>query len=97
VIVEYLGSRTIESYDVRSGRRQRAVPVGQSARRLSTDGHLVAFVARGDVRLLDLDTGRDRMVRRARTFPTGLSIVGGRLVWAENGPSAARILTASDA
>lgn len=95
VVVEYLGSRTIESYDLRSGRRQRAVAVAQSTRRIATDGHFVAFVARGNILLLDLDTGRERFISSTRTFPTGLSIRGGRLVWAENGPSTARVLTAS--
>jgi hypothetical protein len=95
VVVEYLGSRTVESYDIRSGRRLGVVPVPQSARRVSTDGHFVAFIARTDVRLINLENGRQRIVRRARTRPRGLSIRGGRLVWAENGPSTARILTAS--
>jgi hypothetical protein len=95
VILEYLGSRTIESYDIASGRRLSVASVPQSARRLSTDGRHAAFIARTDVRVLDLESGRQRIVRRAQTFPSGLWIRSGRLVWAENGPSTARILAAS--
>jgi hypothetical protein len=62
-----------------------------TARALSTDGRYVAFVAGRTVRALDLRTGKARVVRRAPTQPIAVSILSGRLVWAEG----RRILTAT--
>jgi hypothetical protein len=81
----------IEWYDARSGGRlgSAAAPPG-TARALSTDGRFVALTVGKTVRLLDLRSGVQRTLRRAATQPIGVSVLAGRVVWAEG----RRILTA---
>lgn len=97
VLVEAPGSVRIEWYDSDSGARLGAVPVPRStARRLSTDGRFVAFAAGKTVRVLDLETAVQRIVRRtAEEAPVGLSVLAGRLVWGENGGRGGRMLSAT--
>jgi hypothetical protein len=96
VVVDTGSTLRIEWYDSETGTRLGAAPVPHStARRLSTDGHFVAFAAGKTVRVLDLETGAQRIVRRATSEPVGLSVRSGDLVWGENGGSTGRILTAA--
>lgn len=96
VLVEAPGGLRIEWYDSDSGQRLGAAAVPRStARRLSTDGRFVAFSAGKTVRVLDLETGAQRIVRHATEEPVGLSVLAGRLVWGENGGGTGRILTAA--
>ena len=62
----------------------------RTARALSTDGRSIAFAAGKTVRLLDLRSGAQRTLRRAATQPVGVSVLAGRVVWAEG----RRIVTA---
>lgn len=99
VAVELLGSRSIESYDARNGRRLRAYAVPQGPwRRIATDGRFVAFSLRRGIRVelraLDLRSGRDEIVATTRGNPIGPSIFDGTLVWGENGTRFARVVAA---
>jgi len=95
VLVEAGTGLRIEWYDSASGARlgAAAVPRGTSPR-LSTDGRFVAFSTGKTVRVLDLETGVQRIVRRATSEPVGLTVQAGQLVWGENTGSTGRILTA---
>lgn len=93
VLVESDAGLRTEWYDADAGARLGSVAVPRStAHRLSTDGHYVAFAAGKTVRVLDLTTGAQRIVRRPQE-PVGLSVRAGRLVWGENGSRGGRILT----
>jgi hypothetical protein len=94
VLVEYLGSRTLESYDIRTGRLVKSIHVPQGMRRLAVDGNRVAFAFHSRVRVLDLSTGRDRVVAEAAVNPVGLSFKRGLVVWGENRNKFARIVAA---
>ena len=92
VLVEQGTARRFEWNDAETSRRLgSAAAPPDTARAVSTDGRYAAFVAGRTVRVLDLRTGRPRVVRRAAADPTAVSILNGRLVWAEG----RRILTAT--
>jgi hypothetical protein len=95
VLVESAGgARRIEWYDVDSGARLGTVAVPAATdNRLSTDGRYVAFAVGDTVRVLDLETREQRIVRRAASVPVGLSISNGRLVWGENSSTGGRVLS----
>jgi hypothetical protein len=96
VLVEAGRARRIEWYDADSGARLGATPVpGSAAGRLSTDGRFVAYAAGKTVRVLDLETGTQRIVRHATSEPVGLSVDAGRLVWGENTSTRGRVFTAA--
>ena len=98
VLVETKSELRIEWYDADSGARLGAFAVPSStAHRISTDGRFAAFAAGKTLRVLDLATGRQRIVARAPSKPVGLSVWTGRLVWGENGGSRGRIRTAAAA
>jgi hypothetical protein len=84
VLVQQGTRQRIEWYDARSGGRlgSAAAPSG-TARALSTDGRFVALTVGKTVRLLDLRSGAQRTLRRAATQPIGVSVLAGRVVWAE--------------
>jgi hypothetical protein len=91
VLVEAQAKRRIEWYDARTGKRLgSAVAPPGTALGLSTDGRYTVFAAGKSVRVLDLATGVQRTVRRASTVPVAVSVLAGRIVWAEG----RRILTA---
>jgi hypothetical protein len=95
VLVQSPEGLAIEWYDIDTGMRLGRAPVAPStAWRLSTDGRFVAFAAGAAVRVLDLETGRQRLVAKAEGKPVGLSVQAGRLVWGENARLAGRIVTA---
>jgi hypothetical protein len=96
VLVDAKATLRIEWYDSDSGARYGAVTVPRStARKLSTDGRFAAFAAGKTVRVLDLETGVQRVVARATSEPVGLSVRAGRLVWGENGARTGRIVSAA--
>jgi hypothetical protein len=91
VLAETRGTRRIEWYEPLTGRRVgSAVAPPGTAPGLSIDGRYVAFTAGKTVRVLDLRTRVQRTVRSARAVPVGVSVLAGRIVWAEG----RRILTA---
>jgi hypothetical protein len=94
VLVELNGLRTIESYDVRTGRRVRALNAPLSLRRLAPDGNLVPYAVNDQVRVLDLVSGRTSVVAETKLKPIGLSIRKGSVVWGENRTKFARIVVA---
>ncbi len=94
VLVENQDRLRIEWYDSGSGALLGAAAVPRAtAPRLSTDGRFAAFAGARTVRVLDLETGSQRIVRHATSAPVGLSVRSGRLMWAENEGSTARVLT----
>jgi hypothetical protein len=93
-LVEFGGARTVESYDVRTGRRVAAVTAPVSLRRLTLDGNLVVLPVNEQVSVFDLKTGRRRVVARTRFKTVGLSIRNGLVVWGENHNKFARIVAA---
>jgi hypothetical protein len=95
VLVRSKPGLRIEWYDADSGARLGAVAVSFATVALSTDGHFVAFAAGQTVRVLDMETGAQRVVRRAAGELAGVSLRPGRIVWAENAGSTSRVLSAS--
>jgi hypothetical protein len=94
VLVEFDGARTVESYDVHTGRRVGSVRAPVSLRRLALDGNLVVMPLNEQVSVFDLATGRRWVVARTRFNTVGLSIRDGLVVWGENHNRFARILAA---
>ena len=94
VLVQSGQGRRIEWYDADSGIRLGAAPVPSATAAISTDGRFVAFATRTTVFVLDLETGAQRLLRHATGDVVSVSVDGGRVVWAENIASTARILTA---
>jgi hypothetical protein len=94
VLVEYNGLRTVESYDVQTGRHLRTVKAPVSLRRLPPRGKLVAFPLNYQVNLFDVSTGKRRVVARTRFNTVGLSISDGWVAWGENHNKFARIVLA---
>ncbi len=94
VLVELNGLRTIESYDVRTGRRVRVLDAPLSLRRLAPDGNLVPYVVNDQIRVLDLVSGVSSVVAETKLNPIGLSIRNGWVVWGENRTTFARIVVA---
>jgi hypothetical protein len=93
-LVEYNGLRTVESYDVRTGRHLRSVQAPVALRRLPTQGNLVAFPLNDEVSVFDVSTGRRWVVARTRFDTVGLSLVNGWVIWGENDNAFARIVAA---
>ena len=95
VLVEAHGRFEIEWFDSGSGARVGAATVLRgTAPSLSTDGRFVGFSVGTTVRVLDLETGVQRIITRGASDPIGLSVQAGRLVWGENSGTTGRILTA---
>jgi WD40 repeat protein len=94
VLVEYNGLRTVESYDVRTGRHLRTVKAPVSLRRLPPSGTLVAFPLNYQVSVFDVSTGKRWVVARTRFNTVGLSIRDGWVAWGENHNKFARIVFA---
>jgi hypothetical protein len=94
VLVELNGLRTVESYDVRTGRHVRSVVAPVSLRRLPPDGRLVAFPLNNGVSVFDVSTGRRWIVARTRFNTVGISIRNGLVVWGENHNKFAKIVAA---
>jgi hypothetical protein len=94
VLVELNGLRTVESYDVRTGRHVRSVVAPVALRRLPPDGNLVAFPLNDGVSVFDVSTGRRWVVARTRFVTVGISIRNGLVVWGENHNKYARIVAA---
>jgi hypothetical protein len=94
VLVELNGLRSVETYDVRSGRRLRSISAPLSLRRLAPDGDLVPYAVNDQIRVFDLATGTTSVVARTRLNPVGLSIRNGWVVWGENRTKFARIRAA---
>ena len=93
-LVEYNGLRTVESYDVRSGRHLRSVTAPVSLRRLPPNGTLVALPLNYQVSVFDVSTGKRWVVARTRFNTIGLSIRDGWVAWGENDNKFARIVIA---
>jgi hypothetical protein len=93
-LVEYNGLRTVESYDVRTGRHLRSIAAPVSLRRLPPDGRLIAFPLHYQVSVFDATTGRRWVVARTRFNTVGLTIRDGLVVWGENHNKFARIVAA---
>ena len=96
-LVEYNGLRTVESYDVRSGRHLRSVTAPVSLRRLPPNGTLVALPLNYQVSVFDVSTGKRWVVARTRFNTIGLSIRDGWVAWGENDNKFARIVVARGA
>ena len=79
VLVQLERTLRIEWYDSDSGEMLGSV-IEPEAFRLATDGRLVAFSAGGTVRVLDLETGAQRVVGRGADV-TGVSVRGHLVVW----------------
>jgi hypothetical protein len=94
VLVELLGLRRLDFYDVRSGRRTKSMVPPQTLGRLLLDGHLVAYRLNNQVRVLDIATGKRWVVANTRYVTIGLSIRNGWVVWGENRNKYARIRVA---
>jgi hypothetical protein len=94
VLVEFNGARTVESYDLRTGRRVGSVTAPVSLRRLALDGNLVVLPLNDQVSVFDLSTGRRWVVATTRFNTVGLSIRAGLVVWGENHNKFARIVAA---
>jgi hypothetical protein len=94
VLVEYNGLRTVESYDVRTGRHLRSVRAPVSLRRLPAVGTLVAFPLNYQVSVFDVSTGKRWVVARTRFNTVGISLRDGLVVWGENHNNFARIVAA---
>jgi hypothetical protein len=58
---------------------------------LAASGHRVVFRAGRSIYVIDARSGRLHLVARAAGNPTGLSIVGRRIAWAENVGRGARV------
>jgi hypothetical protein len=96
VLVQQGGRLRIEWYDAGRGVRLGSKPApARTTRALSTDGHYVAFAAGNTVRALDLETRRQRIVRRAASEPLAVSVLRGQVVWAEHGARGGRVLATS--
>jgi hypothetical protein len=93
-LVEYNGLRTVESYDVLTGRHVRTVVAPVSLRRLPPDGKLVAFPLNKGVSVFDVSTGRRSVVARTKFNTVGISIRDGLVVWGENHNKFAKIVVA---
>jgi hypothetical protein len=91
VLVDLLGLRRLETYDVRTGRRVKSMVAPQSLGRLLLDGNLVAYRLNKQVRVLDIATGRRWVVASTKYVTIGLSIRNGWVVWGENRNKYARI------
>lgn len=94
VLAEYNGLRTVESYDVRTGRHLRSVMAPVSLRRLPPAGTLVAFPLNYQVSVFDVSTGKRWVVARTRFNTVGISLRDGLVVWGENHNKFARIVVA---
>jgi len=94
VLVEFDGQRTLESYDVRTGRRVSSMQAPLTLGRLLLDGNLVAYRLNDQVRVFDVSTGRRWVVAETKFVPIGLSIRSGWVVWGENNNKFARIRVA---
>jgi hypothetical protein len=94
VLVELLGLRRLDFYDVRSGRRITSMVPPQTLGRLLLDGNLVAYRLNDQVRVLDIATGKRRVVANTKYVTIGLSVRNGWVVWGENRNKYARIRVA---
>jgi hypothetical protein len=94
VLVELNGLRSVETYDVRTGRRLRSISAPLSLRRLAPDGNLVPYVVNDQIRVFDIATGGTSVVAETKLNPVGLSIRNGWVVWGENRTNFARIRAA---
>lgn len=94
VLVELLGLRRLDFYDIRSGRRIKSMVPPQTLGRLLLDGNLVAYRLNNQVRVLDIETGKRRVVANTKYVTIGLSIRNGWVVWGENRNKYARIRVA---
>ena len=93
-LVEFDGLRTVEEYDVRSGRHLRSLTAPVALRRLVLDGDLVVLPVDEQVSVFDLATGQRTVVARTKFNTVGLSLSKGLVVWGENHNKFARIITA---
>ena len=91
LLVDLLGLRRLESYDVRTGRRVRSMVTPQSLGRLLLDGDLAVYRLNDQVRVLNIVTGRRWVVAETKYVTIGLSIKNGWVVWGENRNQFARI------
>ena len=83
VLVNSGGSETIQRFAVGSGDPlgSTAVPTN-TAPFLDVSGHRILYlVGRRRIHLLNLRTGRDRLLIRAGNYPDGLSLDGNLVVW----------------
>jgi hypothetical protein len=93
-LTEYNGLRTVESYDVKTGRHLRSVAAPVSLRRLPPRGTLVAFPLNYQVSVFDVSTGKRWVVARTRFNTVGILVRDGLVVWGENHNKFARIVAA---
>jgi hypothetical protein len=94
VLVELNGWRSVETYDVRTGRRVHSITAPVSLRRIAPDGNLVPYRINDQVRVFDISTGSTSVVAETKLNPVGLSIRDGWVVWGENRSKFARIRAA---
>jgi hypothetical protein len=79
-------------YDPATGHARGSVPVPRTtARSLTASDQLVVFHVGRSLRAVDVPSHRVRVLATAAATPVGVSIEGGRLAWAENLRSYARI------
>ncbi|GEM_PF-1027636 len=96
VLTQTQGRDRIAWYDVADGSKLGGVPVSsRAAPQLAVSDRLVVFRVGRLLRAIAVATGRKRTLARTAGNPVGLSLVGGRLVWAENRDGNGRIRTLS--
>jgi hypothetical protein len=93
-LVEFNGGRTVESYDLRSGRLLHRLTAPVSLRRLVLDGNRVVLPVNDQVSIFDLSTGQRSVAARTPFVTIGLSMRNGMVVWGENHNKFARIVAA---
>jgi hypothetical protein len=94
VLVELNGLRSVETYDVHTGRRVRSISAPLSLRRLAPAGNLAPYVFNDQIRVFDVSTGAMSVIARTKLNPVGLSIRDRWVVWGENRIEYARIRAA---
>lgn len=81
-------------YDATSGTKLGSVPVSPlAAPELAASNRLVVYRVGRLLRGISLRTGRIRKLARAAVTPTGLTLSGSRLAWAENRGATDRVRT----
>jgi len=79
-------------YDRATGAPEGSVPVsGKTSPWLSSTDRTIVYHVGRSIRAVDIETHNVRTLARAAAEPIGLSLEGGRLAWAENLKTAARI------
>lgn len=92
LLVDHEPDVRVELYNL-NGRLRKAAAVSSSVRNVSAAGRDVVFATGRVIRRLDARTGAVTALATARRKPVGLTIEGGRVVWAENGGGVAAVRT----